>query len=573
MAPNVTGEYLSSMATVIAITLLTSWVLANMVTPLSCYWFLKPKALTEEEIQAQYQKRMYQIYKRILTFALNNRIVVLGVVAGLMFGAITLMGLVRKQFMPDSERNQYMIYLDVPAGYGSNSMDRTAVRFLEWLEDEKANPEVTSTIAYVGYGGPRFFQTFGPRAPAPNISFVLVTTKDADSIFPSMDRTREYLAQNFPEVYPRIKKFWLGANETGLIEVRISGPDHDKIYELGQKVEGALRDIPGTVGIYNDWENLVSKVFVDIDQPRARRAGVTSEEIANSLNAFFSGSPITDYREEDKAIPVMLRAIGAERKTLDRLRTVEVYSSARNESVPLTQLANLRTEVMYNQIYRRNLLPTVTVEAKHLWLQAAELEEALSPALDKIMEDLPPRHFWEWGGESENSAKAQNALAIFIPHALGAMILLMVWQFNSYAKPAIIFITIPLVLIGAAPGLLLTGAFFGFMAILGFLSLAGIIINNAIVLLDSIQNEIDGGAKPYDAVFNACLTRFKPVLMTTLTTILGLVSLMIPPDPMFFAMGVVISFGLAAGTLLTLVLVPVLYSMFFKVKAEESMTT
>jgi multidrug efflux pump subunit AcrB len=561
------------MATVIAITLLTSWVLANMVTPLSCYWFLKPKALTEEEIQAQYQKRMYQIYKRILTFALNNRIVVLGVVAGLMFGAITLMGLVRKQFMPDSERNQYMIYLDVPAGYGSNSMDRTAVRFLEWLEDEKANPEVTSTIAYVGYGGPRFFQTFGPRAPAPNISFVLVTTKEADSIFPSMDRTREYLAQNFPEVYPRIKKFWLGANETGLIEVRISGPDHDKIYELGQKVEGALRDIPGTVGIYSDWENLVSKVFVDIDQPRARRAGVTSEEIANSLNAFFSGSPITDYREEDKAIPVMLRAIGAERKTLDRLRTVEVYSSARNESVPLTQLANLRTEVMYNQIYRRNLLPTVTVEAKHLWLQAAELEEALSPALDKIMEDLPPRHFWEWGGESENSAKAQNALAIFIPHALGAMILLMVWQFNSYAKPAIIFITIPLVLIGAAPGLLLTGAFFGFMAILGFLSLAGIIINNAIVLLDSIQNEIDGGAKPYDAVFTACLTRFKPVLMTTLTTILGLVSLMIPPDPMFFAMGVVISFGLAAGTLLTLVLVPVLYSMFFKVKAEESMTT
>ncbi|MGD8503739.1 MAG: efflux RND transporter permease subunit, partial [Syntrophobacterales bacterium] len=570
MAPNVTGEYLSSMATVIAITLLTSWVLANMVTPLNCYWFLKPKALTEEEIQAQYQKPMYQIYKRLLTFALNNRIVVLGVVAGLMFGAITLMGLVRKQFMPDSERDQYMIYLDVPAGYGSNAMDRTAVRFLEWLEDEKANPEVTSSIAYVGYGGPRFFQTFGPRAPAPNISFILVTTKDFDSIFSSMDKTREYLAQNFPEVYPRIKTFWLGANETGLIEVRISGPGHDKIYEISQQVEGALRDIPGTEGIYSDWENRVSKVFVDIDQPRARRAGVTSEEIANSLNAFFSGSPITDYREEDKAIPVMLRAIGAERKTLDRLRTVEVYSSTRKDNVPLTQVANLRTEVMYNQIYRRNLLPTVTVEAKHLWLQAAELEEALSPALDKIMEDLPPRHFWEWGGESENSAKAQNALKIFIPHALGAMILLMVWQFNSYAKPAIIFITIPLVLIGAAPGLLLTGAFFGFMAILGFLSLAGIIINNAIVLLDSIQNEIDGGAKPYDAVYTACLTRFKPVLMTTLTTILGLVSLMIPPDPMFFAMGVVISFGLAAGTLLTLVVVPVLYSMFFRVEIPKS---
>ncbi|MEE9569703.1 MAG: efflux RND transporter permease subunit, partial [Candidatus Binatia bacterium] len=465
-------------------------------------------------------------------------------------------------------RNQYMIYFDVPAGYGSNAMDHTAVRFIEWLEDENTNPEVVGTIAYVGFGGPRFFQTFGPRAPAPNISFILVTTKDNDSIFPSMDRTRKYLDENFPEAYARIKKFWLGANETGLVEVRISGSGHDTIYELSERVMAAMRDIPGTTGIFNDWENRVSKIMVDIDQPRARRAGVTSEEIAHSLNAFFSGSPITDYRERDKAIPVMFRAIGAERKTLDRLRTVEVYSSTRNESVPLTQVADLKGETMYNQIYRRNLLPTVTVEAKHLWLEAAELEEALQPALDKIMQDLLPGYFWEWGGESESAAKAQNALAIFIPHALAAMILLMVWQFNSYAKPAIIFITIPLVLIGAAPGMLLTGAFFGFMAILGFLSLAGIIINNAIVLLDSIQNEIDGGAKPYDAVLTACLTRFKPVLMTTLTTILGLVSLMIPPDPMFFAMGVVISFGLAAGSLLTLVLVPVLYTMFFKVKAE-----
>ncbi|UCG14007.1 MAG: efflux RND transporter permease subunit [Deltaproteobacteria bacterium] len=570
MAPNVTGEYLSSMATVIAITLLTSWALATMVTPLNCYWFLKPKKLTEEEIRAQYERPMYQKYKGLLTFALRNRVLFLGVVAGLMVGAVFLMGTVRKQFMPDSARDQYMIYLDVPAGYGSNATDDTVLRFLEWLNDRDVNPEVASTIAYVGFGGPRFFQTFGPRAPAANISFILVTTKDYDSIYPSMAKVNSYLTENFPEAYARLKKFWLGANETGLVQVRISGPGHNTIYELGERVMAALREIPGTVGIYNDWENRVTKIMVDIDQPRARRAGVTSEEIANSLNSFFSGSPITDYREEDKAIPVMFRAIGAERKTIDRLRTVEVYSSLRKASVPLTQVADLRGETMYNQIYRRNLLPTVTVEAKHLWLQAVELEQALLPALNEVMKDLPPGYFWEWGGESENSQKASSALAIFIPHALGAMILLMVWQFNSYAKPAIIFITIPLVLIGAAPGMLITGAFFGFMAILGFLSLAGIIINNAIVLLDSIQNEIDAGADHYDAVLTASVTRFKPVLMTTATTILGLLSLMIPPDPMFFAMAVVICFGLGAGTLLTLVLVPVLYSLFFRVKAPNA---
>jgi multidrug efflux pump subunit AcrB len=566
IAPNVTGEYLSSMAKVIAITLLTSWVLANCVTPLMCYWFLKPTPLTEEEIKAQYQRPMYVKYKAFLTFVLRRRVPFLVAVAVLMVGAIGLMGIVRKQFMPDAERNQYMVYLDVPAGYGSNAMDHTMLRFLEWLHDKEANPEVESSLAYVGYGGPRFFQTFGPRTAAANISYLLVSTKDFTSVPPAIDRTREYINEHFPEANGRVKKFWLGANETGLVEVRISGPRHDVIYETGQRVMAALQEIPGTTDIFNDWENRVTKILAEVDQPRARRAGVSSQEIADSLNTFFSGTPITDYREGDKVIPIMFRAKGVERQTIDRLRTVDVYSSANNVNVPLMQVADLKAVTEYSLIMRRNLMPTVTVEAKHAWLQAVEVEDALKPALEKIMQDLPPGHFWEFGGESENSTKAQNALAIFIPHALGAMFLLMVWQFNSYAKPVIIFITIPLVLIGAAPGMLITGAFFGFMGILGFLSLAGIIINNAIVLLDSMQNEIDVGAAPYDAVMTASLTRFKPVLMTTATTILGLVSLMYPADPMFFAMAIVISFGLAAGTVLTLALVPVLYTQFFRVK-------
>jgi multidrug efflux pump subunit AcrB len=569
IAPNVTGEYLSSMAKVIAITLLTSWVLANCVTPLMCYWFLKPSTLTDDEIKAQYERPLYQKYKGFLTFVLRRRVLFLGAVAAMMVGAVLLMGAVRKQFMPDAERNQFMIYLDVPAGYGSNATDHTVLRFLDWLHDKEANPEIAASIAYVGYGGPRFFQTFGPRAAASNISYLLVTTKDWKSVVPAIKKTREYISENLPEANGRVKKFWLGANETGLVEVRISGTQHDLIYALGEQVMAALRDIPGTTDIFNDWENRVTKVVVEVDQPRARRAGVSSQEIADSLNTFFSGMPITDYREEDKVIPVMFRAEGAERNTMDRLRTVDVYSSVNQVNVPLMQVAELKGVTEYSLIMRRNLLPTVTIEAKHAWLQAAELEEALKPALEKIMRDLPPGHFWEFGGESENSTKAQNALSIFLPHALGAMFLLMVWQFNSYAKPVIIFITIPLVLIGAAPGMLITGAFFGFMAILGFLSLAGIIINNAIVLLESMQNEIDAGAKPYTAVITASLTRFKPVIMTTATTILGLFSLMIPPDPMFFAMAVVISFGLAAGTVLTLAVVPVLYTQFFRVKIPK----
>ncbi len=568
VAPNVTGEYLSTMAIVIAITLLTSWVLAVAVTPLMCYWFLKPKKLTEEEINAQYEKRMYRIYKTFLALVMKQRLMFLAVVIGLMVGSVFVMKMVRVQFMPDSERNQFMVYFDLPAGYGTNALDDSLRRLLGWLGDKEENPEVISSLAYAGYGGPRFFQTFGPRSAAPNISYILVNVKDTDAVIPAIEKMRTYLTDNFPEAYGRVKKFWLGANEVGLVEVRISGAEHDTIYSLGERVMDTLRNIKGTTDIHNDWENRVTKIIVEVDQPRARRAGVTSEEIAESLQMFFSGSQITDYREEDKVIPVMFRAEGAERKTIDRLRTIDVYSSTENVNVPLMQVASVRGESEFSLIMRRNLLPTVTISAKHQWLQAAELEQELLPKLQEIMEDLPPGHFWEFGGESENSMKAQKALAIFVPHAFGMMILLLVWQFNSYRKPTIIFITIPLTLIGAAPGLLVTGAFFGFMAILGFLSLAGIIINNAIVLLESIQSEIDAGARPNDAIVTAALTRFKPVIMTTLTTILGLLSLMLPADPLFFAMAIVISFGLAAGTVLTLVVVPVLYSMFFRVRYE-----
>lgn len=195
------------------------------------------------------------------------------------------------------------------------------------------------------------------------------------------------------------------------------------------------------------------------------------------------------------------------------------------------------------------------------------------PALKKMEAEMPFGYWWEFGGESESANKANTALATFLPHALAMMVLLMVWQFNSFAKPFIIFFTIPITFIGSILGLLATGVYMGFMATLGFLSLAGIIINNAIVLLDSFQNEIDEGATSFDAIMTASVTRFQPVMMTTLTTVLGLLPLMIPPDPLFNAMAVVISFGIGMGTLLTLLIVPALYAILFRVpipKAETS---
>ena len=575
LAPNASGEYMSAMAKVIFITLMSSWLLANLVTPLMCYYWLKPSDITPEQAKAQYEKPIYRIYKSFLRFVIRFRLVFLLVVGGLFVGAIYLKGFIREQFFPMSSRNQYHMYLDLPAGYSSNATDTQVQRLLQWLNDKEANPEITSTIGYVGYGGPRFYLSLSPRDPQPNAAYVLVTTKDTESVDTSMNKVRTHILHYYPDIAPRIKKFWLGATETGLIEVRISGPNHEIIYTLAERVADALRSIPGTVDIYNNWENRVSKVLVNVDQARARRAGVTSEEIADSLSGYFSGGQVTDYREGDNVIPVMFRAEEDERTNMDRLRSVNVYSQSKGISVPLSQVADFKGVTQFSSIMRRNLQRNVIVSAKHLWLQAAELEQALMPELEKIMADMPKGqgYWWEFGGETYESKKSQKALFMYVPHCIGLMILLMVWQFNSYAKPFIIFIAIPLTLIGAFPGMLITGAFFGFMAVLGILSLAGIIINNAIVLLEAIQNEIDAGATPYDAVITASVTRFQPVIMTTLTTILGLLPLMFPPDPLFFAMAVVMSFGLGAGTVLTLLFVPVLYIMLFRVSIAKKINT
>ena len=571
LAPDDSGEYLRSMAQVITITLLSSWVLATMVTPLMCYWWMKKPEISPEQAKAQYDKPIFQRYKSLLLFVLRIRWVFVGSVAAALVGALFLLNFVPQQFMPNSPRNQFMIYVDLPAGYGTKATDREVKQLLTWLNDKITNPEIVKHIAYVGYGGPRFFQSLAPRDDGENIGYILVTAKDAESVPPTMERVRKYLIEHQPLVFARLKPFWLGTSETGLVEVRISGPSATQLADYGEQVMAALRAIPGTIDIHNNWENRTTKVVVNVDQPRARRAGVTSREVAESLKTFFSGDRVTNYREGDKVIPMMLRAEGSERYNLDRMRTIDVYSSSHNTNVPLLQVADFDGMTQLSRIERRDLSRTITISAKHSWLQAAELEEQLMPTLKNLEDDMPFGYWWGFGGETESANKANTALGAFLPHALAAMVLLMVWQFNSFAKPFIIFFTIPITFIGSILGLLATGVYMGFMATLGFLSLAGIIINNAIVLLDSIQSEIDGGAKPFDSIMTASITRFQPVMMTTLTTVLGLLPLMIPPDPLFNAMAVVISFGIGMGTLLTLLIVPALYAILFRVSIPKAL--
>ena len=347
-------------------------------------------------------------------------------------------------------------------------------------------------------------------------------------------RVRQRLLDQSPGVRGRVMAMWLGASETGLVEVRISGPDADVLVEKAEHLLAGLRSIPGTVDVRHDWENPVVKIRVDVDQARARRAGITSEEVADSLNAFIDGAEVTDYREGDRVIPIVVRAIESERGNLSHLPFINIYSTLNQTNVPLSQIADFTPIWEFSRIKRRDQERTITVSAKHQFLKASQLVDELRPSIDTL--DLPPGYRWEMGGELENSVEAQERLAKNMPICFALIVTLLVWQFNSFRRPIIILITIPLTFIGAVMGLLTMQAPFGFMVILGLLSLAGIIINNGIVLIDRIDIERAAGKAPYDAVVNAALARFRRILMTTLTTVLGLLPLIISNDPLFLSL-------------------------------------
>ena len=439
-----------------------------------------------------------------------------------------------------------------------------AREFAAWLEDEEINPEVTSNIAYVGTGGPRFFLSLSPIDPDAHVAFAVVNTETAEQTPEVVQRVRNYLFENFPNTNPQVKRMWMGANEPGYVEFRLIGLDPDYLYAKSRELENAIWDLEGIDYARNDWENRVLRVDAVVDQARARRAGVTSREMALSLDAFLDGGFLTDYREGDLSIPVVLQAVDEERQALGDLWNINVYSASRGVNVPLTQIADIRSQWQFSRIARKDQERTVTIETKHQYLKAPQYVAAMLPALEAL--DLKPGYRWEIGGEIEESNETNEKLFAPLPACVLLIVVLLIWQFNSFRRPAIIMLTIPMAFAGALVGLFVMRAPFDFFAILGLLSLAGVIINNGIVLIDRIDSEQAAGKVPHEAILSAAISRFRPILMSAVTTILGVLPLIVFRDPLFYSLACVIAFGLALGTVLTLLVVPVLYAIFMRVR-------
>ncbi len=562
-----TGDYTSSLGSVMIILLMGSWFFSMFSSTSMCYWFLKPKPATggdKQQASDPYQGKFYGFYRRILEFSLRYRFLVLAVTGGAFAAAIYAATFIPQAFFPSGDRNQYLIYLDLPAGTRIEETDRTVRKLSAWLQDKQKNPEITGTIAYVGNGGPRFFLSLSPMDPDPFLAFLIVNTETDKEVPELVARTSQYILDNLPNARGRVKAMWLGSTETGLMELRLSGPGIEVLKEQAEQLMAALRKIPGTVDIKQDWNNRVFTARADVDQARARRAGVTSKNVADTLAFFVDGATTTDYHQGNVQIPIVGRGVLAERDSPDSLSTLGIRSSS-GDSVPLNQVADVYVVGELNRIMRYNQERTITVSAKNQVLKASEIFAGIKPTLDGM--NFPKKHYWEVGGELEDSARAMKNLLKWMLPCFGGIVFLLVWQFNSIRRAAIIILTMPLVIVGSVVGLLVMQADFGFMVILGLLALAGSIVNNGIVMIDKIEENRRDGQTPYDAVVNSAVSRFRPILLSVSTTMLGFTPLIINHDPLFYGMACIMFFGLGIGSLFTLNYVPALYTLFFRIKA------
>ncbi|MCU7876310.1 MAG: efflux RND transporter permease subunit [Candidatus Thiodiazotropha sp. (ex Lucinoma borealis)] len=564
------GEYTGSLSYVTAILMVGSWLLAMLVVPLASVWFMKVKPASSKE--SNYDTRFFHFYRSALHWVLGHRLIAGILVIVTLAVAVVGFAQVPKEFFPKGDRNQYLIYFDLPAGTQSDAVADQLQQLNGWLLDKQKNPEINSTISYIGQGGPRFYSALAPVDPDSHRSFTVVSLEHSNQVKELVIRTHNHILNNYPDARGHVKSMWLGPSETGLFEIRISGQDSVILEKAAEQFMTELYALEGTIDVKHDWENPIFKLEVIIDQARARRANITSSDVAQAMNAFMDGSHVSDYREGDNVIPIIVRGSEAERDVVGNLWDLVIFSEQNTEGVSLAQVAEIRGLGQYSRIRRRDQQRTITVQAKHVKMKAAEIHQQMKPAITRLTDSIPAHYSIELGGELEGSSDAQKKLATWMPIAFMLIAALLVWQFNSFRRATVILLTIPLIIVGAVIGLLTMRAVFGFMTILGLLALAGIIINNGIVMIDRIEEERNAGTDPYDAIIAAAQSRLQPILLSVATTVLGLLPLIIYKDPLFYGMASMMAFALSVGTLLTLGVIPLLYSVLMNVKRSDEST-
>ncbi|HEB96762.1 MAG TPA: efflux RND transporter permease subunit [Sedimenticola thiotaurini] len=563
-----TGEYAGSLFTTVATSLLFSWLLSVTITPLMCMRFLPdPKAGSEDD--DPYASPFYQRFRRLLGVAIRHRVVFLASLTGLLVLSLWGFRFVPQMYFPDSSRLQFMVDYWLPQGA---RIEETSAR-MKLLEQQLLQQEgVVSVSAFIGGGPPRFYLPVDPEDSYASYGQLIVNTDSLESVDRVMAAIKPWAKANMPEAMMRVRKYGVGSFNDWKLEARFSGPaeaDPEVLRGLADQGMAILEASPYAIEVRNNWRQRELQLVPEYNQERGRWAGVTREDLAATTRRAYDGIPVGQYREGDDLIPIVVRNPQAERERaaidLDVLQIIPALSTS---SVPVSQVIDgIEAEWVDPLIWRWDRRRAITVQSSVAeGFTATTLRNAVLKDFEAI--ELPPGYTLEWEGEYNSARESQQALIPGIAPALVIMAFIIVVLFNSFRMPLIIFLVIPFVVIGITFGLLITRAPFGFIALLGAMSLSGMMIKNAVVLLDQVNLNLKEGMTPYRAVVEAAVSRLRPVANAAATTVFGMAPLL--QDIFWVSMAVAIMFGLAFGTLLTMVLVPVLYALFYKVPAEDA---
>lgn len=556
LSPDATGEFLFSLFAVIGISLLLSWILAITATPLLAHYFFKTGT---GDAGDQYGGPLFRTYRAVLSAALRLRYLVILALIGITAVCYIGFGQVKQQFFPDSNTPLFYVHYKLPQGASIHRVSDDMAQLEDWLADRD---EVVSVSTFIGGGATRFMLTYAPEEALPTYGHLIIRTDTLEQIPDLREDLEAFGRSTLTSGEFRTERLAFGPGGGSPIAARFSGPDPVVLRRLAQEATAVLTETSDQLqDLRTDWRERELVIVPRFADERAKAAGVSREDVAQSLQLGSEGIRVGVYRERDRLIPIVLRTDSAASEGSAHLSDLPVYSAAAKSYIPVSQITNgFAWEAQNTLLMRRDRVETITVQAGvPAGVNAATVFTQIRSAVEGI--ELPEGYKMEWGGEYENSTEAQASLGKQLPLSLITMVLISVLLFGKIRQPVIIWLLVPMSVNGVALGLLGTGLPFSFTALLGLLSLSGMLIKNGIVLVEEIDLVRAEGVGFRKAILDASTSRLRPVVLAAATTILGMIPLL--SDPFFASMAVTIMGGLGFASVLTLIAAPVFYYSFF----------
>ena len=557
------GEYTFSIFAVVSIALIVSWFVAVLYAPLLGVWLLK----VPQREERKKPNRILATFRTLLLTAMRWRWMTIAITLLCFVASLLALPLVPRQFFPASDRPELVVDLTLPQNASIFASDRAAAKLDTLLKD---NPDVASWSTYVGRGAIRFYLPLNVQLNNDFFSQAVVIAKDVAARERLQVALEKKLAEELPDAVSRVSPLELGPPVGWPVQYRVSGPDLSEVRSISLQLGQILGSDQNLRGVNFDWMEPARKVRVVIDQDQARLLGLSSQALSSYMNAVMTGAPITQVRDDIYLVEVVARAQDEQRVSLDTMQALQVPLPS-GRTVPLSQIARFEFSQEYPLVWRRDRVPTLTVQADVRPGATPERAVAsLAPAVEKLQASLPANYRIAVGGTVEESASSQASVFAMVPAMLFLMLLFLMAQLHSFSRLAMVLSVVPMGLIGIVVALLVSGRPLGFVAILGILALMGMIARNAVILIEQIEAERAQGRELWDAVVEGAVSRFRPIMLTAISTVLGFIP--IAPTVFWGPMAFAIMGGLFVATLLTLIVLPALYVIFLRVKEREAST-